>query len=65
MAVVVACFVEEGRVNCYMKSVSICSVVESLAGDICAMMSWRRIPVSIEICDATFRKRSGSGGSVF
>ena len=61
----VACFVEEGRVNCYRKSVSISRMADSLARSICGMMSSRRIPISIEICDAATRKRSGNRCHVF
>jgi hypothetical protein len=37
----VACFVEEGRVNRYMKSVSIFRMADSLARTTCGMMSSR------------------------
>ena len=61
----VACAVEEGRFNRYMKSVSICRGGESVAGVICAMMSRRPILISIEIFDATLRKSSGAACPVF
>jgi hypothetical protein len=57
----VACFAEEGRVNCYMKSVSISRMADSLARTTCGMMSIRPHHISIEIWDSIARQRRGNG----
>jgi hypothetical protein len=57
----VASFVEEGRVNCYMKSVSVSRMADSLPRTICGMMSPVRMHISIEIRDFTARQRGGNG----
>ena len=57
----VACFVEEGRVNCYIWSVSVSRMADSLARTICGMMSARPHHISIEIWNGIAGQRGGNG----